>query len=80
MGEKHEKNFDPLTRPLAASLSICRLSPVTLGGGGGSSGGDHCAHHRCLLFCDLILGTCMPLSSVADACGPLLATNDEHLC
>ena len=39
VGEKHEKKFDPLTRPpsrpLAARPSICQLSPVIRGGGGG---------------------------------------------
>ena len=43
MGEKHEKKFDPLTRPpsrsLAAGPSICHLSPVTRDGGGGGWGG-----------------------------------------
>ena len=38
MGEKDEKNFDPLTpppsRPLGAGPSICHSSLVTLGGGG----------------------------------------------
>ena len=38
MGEKHEKNFDPMTQPpsqpLAAGPSICHLPPVTRGGEG----------------------------------------------
>ena len=48
---KHEKNFDPLTRPpsrpLAAGPAICPLSLVNRGGGGGGwqRGGAHTAHH-----------------------------------
>ena len=42
MGEKDEKNFDPLTpppsRPLGAGPSICHSSLVTLGGGGSRGG------------------------------------------
>ena len=45
-GEKHEKNFDLLTRPpsrpVAAGPSICQLSPVARGGAGGCAGGALC--------------------------------------